>query len=76
MIISIYEDKISRLKKIEEVLNAKITTLDENNQESKLIIDYYKNEKENYTKLLVNTHRSIEANQFLKTLLLEAINTK
>lgn len=43
MIISVYEDKINRLKTIEKILNQNINALDENDDQTGVIISYFKN---------------------------------
>lgn len=72
MIINVYEDKINRLKGIEKLLNENIDNLDENDEQSKIIVTYFKNERNSFLKQLENLRNQAENNKFLKELLKEA----
>jgi hypothetical protein len=50
MIISVYEDKVNRTKKVESLLSAKIDELNSESDESMQIINYFKQEREELVK--------------------------
>lgn len=50
MIINVYEDKINRLKGIEKLLNENIDQLDEDDEQSKVIVTYFKSERNSFLK--------------------------
>lgn len=72
MIITVYEDKINRLKSIEKLLNKNVQNLDENDDNSRIIISYFKNERNDFIKQIQNLRNQSESNKFLKELLKQA----
>lgn len=73
MIISVYEDKINRLKHIEKTVTHSLTNLTgSNEQEAKAIIAYFQTERNNFIRELESVKTQSDSNRFLKELLKEA----
>jgi hypothetical protein len=43
MIIAVYEDKISRLREVEKILAEKVHLLNQEDEQAKIVIEYFKN---------------------------------
>lgn len=72
MIIAVYEDKISRLKQVEKILAEKVQLLNQEDEQAKIVIEYFKNERENLIKEIDILKKHAESGKFLKELLKEA----
>lgn len=66
MIISVYEDKINRLKSIEKTIGQGLNALPQSDEDSRTIVAYFKNERNNFIKELENIRAQSDNNKFLK----------